>query len=164
MEIFTKSQLDLINNIKKTLGSDCVWKYLEYLRIENELGHTPSIAELVSNAGETTAGSWCLAIGGLKEAGFIHKKSRVQTMEDLLFESNLMDTLWQCVKPFTDDNGFASIDHKAKAQSSVHIFCDTKSKATPDKQDIIKKCEEKTLKNIEDLWNSQFQTPKINEN
>lgn len=38
MEIFTKNQLDLINNIKKTLGSDCVWKYLEYLRIENEIG------------------------------------------------------------------------------------------------------------------------------
>ena len=36
MEVFTKSQLNLINDIKKTLGSDCVWKYLEYLRIEND--------------------------------------------------------------------------------------------------------------------------------
>lgn len=158
METFTKSQLNLINNIKKTLGSDCVWKYLEYLRIENELGHTPSIAELVSNAGETTSGSWCLAIGGLKEAGFITKKTRVQTVEDLLFESNLMDTLWKCVKPFTNDDGFASIDNKSRAQSSVHTFCEAKAKATPDKQDIISRCEEKTLKNIEELWDSQFQT------
>ena len=91
MTNFTKEQLDLINTIKKTLGSDCVWKFLEYLRIENELGHTPSIEELVSNAGETTAGSWCLAIGGLKEAGFITKKSRVETVEDMLWNSEVLD-------------------------------------------------------------------------
>ena len=158
MNTFTTEQLNLINEIKKTLGSDFIWKYLEILRIERELGHFPSIQELVANAGETTYGSWCIAVGSLKEAGFITKKTRVQTVEDLLFESNLMDTLWKCVKPFTNDDGFASIDNKSRAQSSVHTFCEAKAKATPDKQDIISRCEEKTLKNIEELWDSQFQT------
>lgn len=158
METFTKSQLQFINDMKKKLGQDIIWKFFEYLRIESEIGHSPSIAELVANAGDTTEGSWCCAIGGLKEAGFITKKTRVQTVEDLLFESNLMDTLWKCVTPFTNEDGFVSIDNKSRAQSSVHTFCEAKAKATPDKQDIISSCEEKTLKNIEELWNSQFQT------
>lgn len=156
MNNFTKEQLNLINDIKKTLGADCVWKYLEYLRVENEIGHTPSIAELVSNAGETTAGTWCLAIGGLKEAGFIQKKTRIQTVEDLLWKSNFQEILWDCVKPYTNEDGFASVDHKMRAQSAVHTLCDTKAKATPDKADTIRECEEKCLENIEQLWDSQF--------
>ena len=39
METFTTEQLNLINDIKKTLGSGFIWKYLEILRIERELGH-----------------------------------------------------------------------------------------------------------------------------
>lgn len=156
MEVFTKSQLNLINDIKKTLGSDCVWKYLEYLRIENELGHTPSIAELVSNAGETTSGSWCLAIGGLKEAGFIHKKSRVQTIEDMLWKSEFLDLLWTIVKPHMDDNGFATIDHKGRAETAVKTACEHKSKACTDKADIIQECEEKTFKKIQNIWDAQY--------
>lgn len=158
METFTKSQLNFINDIKKELGLEYVWRFFEIKRIESEIGHMPSIDELTANGGESTRGTWCLAVGGLTEAGFLTKKTRVQTVEDLLFESNLMDTLWKCVKPFTNEDGFSSIDNKSRAQSSVHTFCEAKAKATPDKQDIISSCEEKTLKNIEELWNSQFQT------
>lgn len=156
MTTFTKEQLQLINDIKKTLGSDCIWKYLEYLRIEQELGHTPSIAELVSNAGETTAGSWCLAVGGLKEAGFLTKKSRVETVEDMLWKSEFLDLLWSIVKPHMDEDGFATIDNKGRAESAVKMACDTKSKACTDKADIIKECEEKTFKKIQQIWDSQF--------
>lgn len=163
MTDFTKEQLNLINEIKKTLGSDFIWKYLEILRIENELGHFPSIQELVSNAGETTYGSWCIAVGSLKEAGFIQKKSKVQTMEDLLFESNLLDILWKCVKPFLSEDGFETYEHKTKAQTSVHMFCDTKAKASPERADMIKKCEEKIMENIEQMWDSKFNHLALNE-
>lgn len=156
MTTFTKEQLQLINDIKKTLGSDCIWKYLEYLRIEQELGHTPSIAELVSNAGETTAGSWCLAVGGLKEAGFITKKTRVETIEDMLWKSEFLDLLWGIVKPHMNENGFASIDNKGRAESAVKIACEHKSKSCMDKADIIHECEEKTFAKIQEIWNSQF--------
>ena len=47
METFTKSQLQFINDMKKKLGQDIIWKFFEYLRIESEIGHSPSIAELV---------------------------------------------------------------------------------------------------------------------
>lgn len=156
MTTFTKEQLQLINDIKKTLGSDCIWKYLEYLRIEQELGHTPSIAELVSNAGETTAGSWCLAVGGLKEAGFITKKSRVETIEDMLWKSEFLDLLWSIVKPHMNEDGFASIDNKGRAESAVKMACETKSKTCFDKSDIIKECEVKTFEKIQQIWDSQF--------
>lgn len=156
MTTFTKEQLQLINDIKKTLGSDCIWKYLEYLRIEQELGHTPSIAELVSNAGETTAGSWCLAVGGLKEAGFITKKSRVETIEDMLWKSEFLDLLWSIVKPHMNEDGFASIDNKGRAESAVKMACESKSKACFDKSDIIKECEVKTFAKIQQIWDSQF--------
>lgn len=162
METFTKSQLNLINDIKKTLGSDCVWKYLEYLRIENELGHTPSIAELVSNAGETTSGSWCLAIGGLKEAGFIHKKSRVETIEDMLWKSEFLDLLWTIVKPHMNDEGFASIDNKGRAETAVKTACETKAKNCEDKADIIEECMEKTFKKIQQIWDAQFNSEQNN--
>lgn len=156
MTQFTKEQLQLINDIKKTLGQDIIWKFFEYLRVEQELGHTPSIAELVSNAGETTAGSWCLAVGGLKEAGFIQKKSRVETVEDMLWRSEFLDLLWSIVKPHMDEDGFASIDNKGRAESAVKMACDTKSKACIDKADIIKECEEKTFAKIQQIWDSQF--------
>ena len=156
MTQFTKEQLQLINDIKKTLGQDIIWKFFEYLRVEQELGHTPSIAELVSNAGETTAGSWCLAVGGLKEAGFIQKKSRVETVEDMLWRSEFLDLLWSIVKPHMDEDGFATFDNKGRAESAVKMACDTKSKACPDKADIIKECEEKTFAKIQQIWDSQF--------
>lgn len=162
METFTKSQLDFINDIKKTLGSGFVWKFLEYLRIENELGHTPSIEELVSNAGETTAGSWCIAVGSLKEAGFITKKSRVETVEDMLWKSEFLDLLWSIVKPHMNDNGFASIDNKGRAENAVKMACDTKAKNCEDKADIIEECLDKTFKKIQHIWDSQFNTEQIN--
>ena len=161
MEQFTKSQLNLINDIKKTLGSDCVWKYLEYLRIENELGHTPSIAELVSNAGETTSGSWCLAIGGLKEAGFIHKKSRVETIEGMLWRSEFLDLLWSIVKPHMNEDGFSSIDHKGRAETAVKMACEAKTKSCVDKSDIVEECELLTFKKIQQIWDSQFQNTSL---
>ena len=163
METFTRGQLQFVNNMKKTLGQDIIWKFFEYLRVEDEIGHSPSIAELVANAGETTEGSWCMAVGGLKEAGFIQKKTRVQTMEDLLFESNLMDIIWKCVKPFLSEDGFETYEHKTKAQSSVHMFCDTKAKESPERADMIKKCEEKIMENIEQMWDSKFNHLALNE-
>lgn len=163
METFTRGQLQFVNNMKKTLGQDIIWKFFEYLRVEDEIGHSPSIAELVANAGETTEGSWCMAVGGLKEAGFIQKKSKVQSMEDLLFESNLMDIIWKCVKPFLSEEGFETYEHKTKAQSSVHTFCDTKAKDSPERADMIKKCEEKIMENIEQMWDSKFNHLALNE-
>lgn len=156
MNTFTKEQLNLINTIKKTFNIQVVWHYLEYLRIEQELGHTPSIAELVANGGETESGTWAMSIGGLKEMGLIQKKTRIQTVEDLLWKSNFQEILWDCVKPYTNEDGFVSVDHKMRAQSAVHTLCDTQAKATPDKADTIRECEEKCLENIEQLWDSQF--------
>lgn len=156
MNAFTKEQLNFINSIKKELGVQTVWHYLEYLRIEQEIGHTPSIADLCTNAGETSAGSWACSIGGLKELGFISKKSRVQTIEDMLWKSEFLDLLWSLVKPHLSENGFIDSSAKGKAQNAVHIACDTKSKSATDKADIIQECEEKTFEKIENIWQSQF--------
>lgn len=156
MTQFTKEQLELVNTIKKTFNLNVVWHYLEYLRIEREIGHEPSIAELVSNAGETTAGTWALSIGGLKELGFIGKKSRVETIEDMLWKSEFLDLLWGIVKPHMNEDGFASIDNKGRAESAVKTACETKSKACFDKSDIIKECEVKTFEKIQQIWDSQF--------
>lgn len=156
MTQFTKEQLELVNTIKKTFNLNVVWHYLEYLRIEREIGHEPSIAELVANGGETEAGTWALSIGGLKELGFIGKKSRVETVEDMLWKSEFLDLLWSIVKPHMDEDGFASIDNKGRAESAVKMACDTKSKACIDKADIIKECEVKTFAKIQQIWDSQF--------
>ena len=163
MTNFTTEQLNLINDIKKTLGSEFIWKYLEILRIERELGHFPSIQELVTNGGETTAGSWCIAVGSLKEAGFITKKSRVETVEDMLWKSEFLDLLWSIVKPHMNDNGFASIDNKGRAENAVKMACDTKAKSCEDKADIIEECLDKTFKKIQHIWDSQFNTEQINQ-
>ena len=162
MTNFTTEQLNFINDIKKTLGSEFIWKYLEILRIERELGHFPSIQELVTNGGETTAGSWCIAVGSLKEAGFITKKSRVETVEDMLWKSEFLDLLWGIVKPHMNDNGFASIDNKGRAENAVKMACDTKAKSCEDKADIIEECMDKTFKKIQHIWDSQFSTEQIN--
>ena len=156
MQAFTKEQLDLCNTVKKTFNKDVLWHFLEYLRIEREIGHSPSIAELVANGGETESGTWALSIGGLKEMGFIGKKTRMQTVEELLWESNFMDLLWQCVNPYTGEDGFETIDSKNRAQSAVHTLCDTKTKAAPERADIIRKCEDKIMENIEQIWDGQF--------
>lgn len=156
MTQFTKEQLELVNTIKKTFNLNVVWHYLEYLRIEREIGHEPSIAELVANGGETEAGTWALSIGGLKELGFIGKKSRVETVEDMLWKSEFLDLLWSIVKPHMDEDGFATIDNKGRAESAVKMACDTKSKACTDKADIIKECEVKTFSKIQQIWDSQF--------
>ena len=158
METFTTEQLNLINDIKKTLGSDFIWKYLEILRIERELGHFPSIQELVSNGGETTYGSWCIAVGSLKEAGFITKKTRVPTIEDMLWQSEFLDLLWSIVKPHMFEDGFSSIDNKGRAESAVKMACEAKKKTVEDKTDIIDECETMTFKKIQQIWDSQFQT------
>ena len=156
MTQFTKEQLELVNTIKKTFNLNVVWHYLEYLRIEREIGHEPSIAELVANGGETEAGTWALSIGGLKELGFIGKKSRVETIEDMLWKSEFLDLLWSIVKPHMNEDGFASIDNKGRAESAVKMACETKSKACIDKSDIIKECEVKTFAKIQQIWASQF--------
>ena len=158
METFTRSQLQLVNDMKKKLGQDIIWKFFEYLRIEDEIGHSPSIAELVANAGDTTEGSWCCAIGGLKEAGFITKKTRVQTIEDMLWKSEFLDLLWSIVKPHMFEDGFSSIDNKGRAESAVKMACEAKRKTVEDKTDIIDECETMTFKKIQQIWNSQFQT------
>ena len=158
METFTRSQLQLVNDMKKKLGQDIIWKFFEYLRIEDEIGHSPSIAELVANAGDTTEGSWCCAIGGLKEAGFITKKTRVQTIEDMLWKSEFLDLLWSIVKPHMFEDGFSSIDNKGRAESAVKMACEAKKKAVEDKTDIIDECETMTFKKIQQIWDSQFQT------
>ena len=158
METFTRSQLQFINDMKKKLGQDIIWKFFEYLRIEDEIGHSPSIAELVANAGNTTAGSWFCAIGGLKEAGFITKKTRVQTIEDMLWKSEFLDLLWSIVKPHMFEDGFSSIDNKGRAESAVKMACEAKRKTVEDKTDIIDECETMTFKKIQQIWNSQFQT------
>ena len=162
METFTTEQLNLINDIKKTLGSEFIWKYLEILRIERELGHFPSIQELVTNGGETTYGSWCIAVGSLKEAGFITKKTRVQTVEDMLWKSEFLDLLWSIVKPHMNDEGFASIDNKGRAETAVKTACETKAKRCEDKADIIEDCKEKTFKKIQQIWDAQFNSTQIN--
>ena len=162
METFTTEQLNLINDIKKTLGSEFIWKYLEILRIERELGHFPSIQELVTNGGETTYGSWCIAVGSLKEAGFITKKSRVETVEDMLWKSEFLDLLWSIVKPHMNNEGFASIDNKGRAENAVKMACDTKAKNCEDKADIIEECLDKTFKKIQHIWDAQFNTEQIN--
>lgn len=158
METFTTEQLNLINDIKKTLGSGFIWKYLEILRIERELGHFPSIQELVSNCGETTYGSWTIAVGSLKEAGFLTKKTRVQTIEDMLWKSEFLDLLWSIVKPHMFEDGFSSIDNKGRAESAVKMACEAKKKTVEDKTDIIDDCETMTFKKIQQIWDSQFQT------
>lgn len=156
MQNFTREQLMLINDIKKTLGSEFIWKYLEYLRIEMELGHSPSIDELVANAGETTYGSWCIAVGAFKEAGYLKEKTRMQSVEELLWQSNFQDTLWECIRPYTNDDGFVSVDHRERAKSAVRTLCETKRKACPDKSDIIDKCEDEALKNVDKIWNNDI--------
>ena len=158
METFTRSQLQFVNDMKKKLGQDIIWKFFEYLRIEDEIGHSPSIAELVANAGDTTEGSWCCAIGGLKEAGFITKKTRVQTIEDILWKSEFLDLLWSIVKPHMFEDGFSSIDNKGRAESAVKMACEAKKKTVEDKTDIIDECETMTFKKIQKIWDSQFQT------
>lgn len=158
METFTKSQLQFVNDMKKKLGQDIIWKFFEYLRIEDEIGHSPSIAELVANAGNTTEGSWFCAIGGLKEAGFITKKTRVQTVEDMLWKSEFLDLLWSIVKPHMFEDGFSSIDNKGRAESAVKMACEAKKKTVEDKTDIIDECETMTFKKIQQIWDSQFQT------
>ena len=162
METFTKSQLQFVNDMKKKLGQDIIWKFFEYLRIESEIGHSPSIAELVANAGDTTEGSWCCAIGGLKEAGFIHKKSRVETIEDMLWKSEFLDLLWTIVKPHMNEDGFASIDNKGRAETAVKTACETKAKNCEDKADIIEECMEKTFKKIQQIWDAQFNSQQNN--
>lgn len=158
MERFTRGQLQLVNDMKKKLGQDIIWKFFEYLRVEDEIGHSPSIPELVANAGETTEGSWCMAVGGLKEAGFIQKKTRVQTVEDAMWKSELLDLLWDVVKPYMFDDGFSSIDNKGRAENAVKMFCEAKRKSCEDRVDIIDECETSTFKKIQKIWDSQFQT------
>ena len=158
MERFTRGQLQFVNDMKKKLGQDIIWKFFEYLRVEDEIGHSPSIPELVANAGETTEGSWCMAVGGLKEAGFIHKKTRVETVEDIMWKSELLDLLWDVVKPHMFDDGFSSIDNKGRAENAVKMFCEAKRKSVEDKTDIIDDCETMTFKKIQQIWDSQFQT------
>lgn len=162
MESFTKSQLQFINDIKKELGLEYVWRFFEIKRIESEIGHMPSIDELTANGGESTRGTWCLAVGGLSEAGFITKKSRVETVEDMLWKSEFLDLLWSIVKPHMNDNGFASIDNKGRAETAVKMACDTKAKNCEDKADIIEECLDKTFKKIQHIWDSQFNTEQIN--
>lgn len=156
MERFTRGQLQFVNDMKKKLGQDIIWKFFEYLRVEDEIGHSPSIAELVANAGETTEGSWCMAVGGLKEAGFITKKSRVETIEDMLWKSEFLDLLWTIVKPHMNNEGFASIDNKGRAETAVKTACETKAKNCEDKADIIEECMEKTFAKIQQIWDAQF--------
>lgn len=162
METFTRGQLQLVNDMKKKLGQDIIWKFFEYLRVEDEIGHSPSIAELVANAGETTEGSWCMAVGGLKEAGFITKKTRVQTVEDMLWKSEFLDLLWSIVKPHMNDEGFASIDNKGRAETAVKTACETKAKKCEDKADIIEECMEKTFAKIKQIWDAQFNSEQNN--
>lgn len=162
MESFTKSQLQFINDIKKELGLEYVWRFFEIKRIESEIGHMPSIDELTANGGESTRGTWCLAVGGLSEAGFLTKKSRVETVEDMLWKSEFLDLLWSIVKPHMNDNGFASIDNKGRAETAVKTACDTKAKSCEDKADIIEECLDKTFKKIQHIWESQFNTEQIN--
>lgn len=162
MVTFTTEQLNLINDIKKTLGSEFIWKYLEILRIERELGHFPTIQELVSNGGETTSGSWCIAVGSLKEAGFITKKTRVETIEDMLWKSEFLDLLWTIVKPHMNNEGFASIDNKGRAETAVKTACETKAKNCEDKADIIEECMGKTFAKIQQIWDAQFNPVQIN--
>ena len=156
MERFTRGQLLFVNDMKKKLGQDIIWKFFEYLRVEDEIGHSPSIPELVANAGETTEGSWCMAVGGLKEAGFIQKKTRVQTVEDMLWKSEFLDLLWSIVKPHMFDDGFSSIDNKGRAESAVKMACEAKRKSCEDRADIIDECETMTFKKIQQIWDSQF--------
>ena len=156
MNAFTREQLELVNKIKKTFNLQVVWHYFEYLRIERELGHTPSIAELVANGGETEGGTWALSIGGLKELGFIGKKSRVQTVEDMLWKSEFLDLLWSIVKPHMSEDGFSSIDHKGRAESAVKMACEAKRKSCDEKADIIDECETLTFKKIQQIWDGQF--------
>lgn len=156
MQNFTREQLELINSIKKTLGQDFIWPYLEYFRIEMELGHSPSIDELVANGGETKYGSWCIAVGAFKEAGYLKEKTRIQTVEELLWGSNFQDTLWECIRPYTDDNGFVSVDHRERAKNAIRTLCETKRKACPDKADIIDKCETEALQNVDKIWNNDI--------
>lgn len=162
MERFTRGQLQFVNDMKKKLGQDIIWKFFEYLRVEDEIGHSPSIAELVANAGETTEGSWCMAVGGLKEAGFITKKSRVETIEDMLWKSEFLDLLWTIVKPHMNNEGFASIDNKGRAETAVKTACDTKAKNCEDKADIIEECMEKTFAKIQQIWDAQFNSEQNN--
>lgn len=161
MEQFTKGQLDLINTIKKTFNLQVVWHYLEYLRIEREIGHSPSIAELVANGGETEGGTWALSIGGLKELGFIGKKSKVQTIEDMLWKSEFLDLLWSIVKPHMNEDGFSTIDHKGRAETAVKNACEAKTKNCADKSDIIDECEKLTFKKIQQIWDSQFENTSL---
>lgn len=162
MTNFTKEQLNFINDIKKELGLEYVWRFFEIKRIESEIGHMPSIDELTANGGESTRGTWCLAVGGLSEAGFLTKKSRVETVEDMLWKSEFLDLLWSIVKPHMNDNGFASIDNKGRAENAVKMACDTKAKNCEDKADIIEECLDSTFKKIQHIWDAQFNTEQIN--
>ena len=118
--------------------------------------------ELCANGGETASGTWALSIGGLKEFGFIGQKSRVETVEDMLWKSEFLDLLWSIVKPHMNDNGFASIDNKGRAETAVKMACDTKAKNCEDKADIIEECLDKTFKKIQHIWDAQFNTEQIN--
>lgn len=158
METFTRGQLQFINDIKKELGLEYVWRFFEIKRIESEIGHMPSIDELTANGGESTRGTWCLAVGGLTEAGFLTKKTRVQTIEDMLWKSEFLDLLWSIVKPHMFEDGFSSIDNKGRAESAVKMACEAKKKTVEDKTDIIDECETMTFKKIQQIWDSQFQT------
>lgn len=156
MQNFTREQLVFINNIKKELGLEYVWRFFEIKRIEDELGHMPSIDELTANGGESTRGTWCLAVGGLTEAGFLTKKTRMQSVEELLWQNNLQDVLLECIRPYTDDNGFVSVDHRERAKNAIRTLCETKRKACPDKADIIDKCETEALQNVDRIWNNDI--------
>lgn len=156
MEKFTKNQLVFINTIKKNLGIETVWRYFEFLRIEEEIGHTPTLDELVANGGQTEMSTWAMAIGGLKELGFITRKTKVQTMEDLLWESDFCDLLWRSTEPHRDENGFGSEENKGRAQTVVKMMCEAKVKSCADKEEVIRRCEAKTLEKIEKIWEERF--------
>ena len=80
----------------------------------------------------------------------------------MLWKSEFLDLLWSIVKPHMNDNGFASIDNKGRAETAVKTACDTKAKSCEDKADIIEECMDKTFKKIQHIWDSQFNTEQIN--
>lgn len=154
--MFSKNQLNYINAIKKNLGIETVWRYFEYLRIQEELGHTPTLNELAQNGGQTEMSTWAMAVGGLKELGFITKQSKVQTVEALLWESDFCDLLWKATEPNRDENGFGSEENKGRAEVAVKTMCDMKVKSCADKADVIRRCEEKTMEKINKIWAERF--------
>ena len=80
----------------------------------------------------------------------------------MLWKSEFLDLLWSIVKPHMNDNGFASIDNKGRAENAVKMACDTKAKSCEDKADIIEECLDKTFKKIQHIWDAQFNTEQVN--